>query len=148
MVTRQRILGRGCAATYEDTSTPVRLDSIESVDAITNTGACFDEARRRVKSRSVAPYRIVPGSSQLLPSAPVSMRELIPGIGVPIAVSRAAATVDTVLRLTGTSTDAATDTTEITLDTMPQELEPQEFASPSIGDTKSDTIPETGSGGL
>ena len=137
-VTAQTVLGRGVSASFTDTAAPIRLDGIESVDSITNSGACFDEARRRVKSRVTAPYRIVPGSSRLLPTAPVTLDELIPGVGVPLAVARAAESIDTVMRLTGVSVDAATDAVDLTLATMPAELEPQEFASPAVGDTKSD----------
>ena len=125
-------IGKGVRGGYADPTAPIRFDAVQSVDSAASTGACIDLARAQVKLRTAAPVKVVPGSARLLPTSPIEMPDLVPGVGVPIE-SHLLDDVDGVMRLTGVTVDAVTDAVSVAVDTMPRDLEPQELAAPETG---------------
>jgi len=101
MVTDALVTGKGVWGVYTAGPTPYgMLQSIEKADGAVREQDCIDQARRIVLDSQAAPRRIViSGNSRLLPSAPVTIEELIPGVHIPIASAQTGVLVGSTMQL-------------------------------------------------
>lgn len=101
MVTDALVTGKGVWGVYTAGPTPYgMLQAIEKADGAVREQDCIDQARRIVEDAQLAPRRIVvEGNSRLLPSAPVSIAELIPGVHIPIASAQTGVMVGSTMQL-------------------------------------------------
>lgn len=86
VVTDCHVKGKGVWGQFREDSPLGLVQSIEKADGAVREEECQQQAERRVKESAVTPRRLViPNDSQLLPTAPLSIGELVPGVKVPIA---------------------------------------------------------------
>ena len=81
----------------------------------------------------------VSGASRLLPSAPISIEELIPGVRVPVASNQTGITVGSTMQLTKLDVDVSDsgETVKITLEETSVVDEPSELPDPAEMDWRS-----------
>lgn len=130
------ILGKGASGQYFDYGSGFAgaLQGIEKADALTTEFQCVNEARDQVRSRTVATRRIsMPGNSRLMPNAPVSVEELVPGCLVPIATNTTGILVASRLELSEMSVKAGRsgDEVSVTLVDAPVTEQLQQQRSPT-----------------
>lgn len=103
------------------------LQGIQSADGLVRAEECEQLARRRVEEAKYPPRRMeFDGGGRLLPSAPVSISELVPGVLIPVSSSQTGVTVSSVMALRSVSVeeDADGDRVQITLMERPAALDP------------------------
>ena len=95
MVTDALVVGKGVTGIYTAGATPYgMLQTIEKDDGAVREYECEQAAKLLVEDLQQAPRRIeVSGSSRLLPTAPIAIEELIPGVRVPVASNQTGITV-------------------------------------------------------
>lgn len=102
VVTDALVVGKGVWGQYLDAASPLGLiQAIESADGAVRAEECQQQARRIVEDARVTPRRLtVPSGSRLLPDAPVTIPELIPGVQVPVSSRQTGALVSSMMQLT------------------------------------------------
>jgi hypothetical protein len=112
------ILGKGASGQYFDYGSGYQgqLQGIEKADALTTEFQCVNEARRQVRKRSVSPRIIsMGGSSKLLPTAPVSIEELVPGCLVPVSTETTGVLISTRMELVEVAVKAGRSGDEVSI---------------------------------
>lgn len=141
MVTDALVVGKGVNAIYTAGVTPYgMLQTIEKDDGAVREYECEQAAKRLVEDFRQAPRSIeVSGSSRLLPSAPVSIEELIPGVRVPVASNQTGITVGSTMQLTKLDVDVSDsgETVKITLEETSVVDTPSELPDPAEMDWRS-----------
>src|SRR5699024_5603558 len=141
MVTDALVTGKGVTGIYTAGVTPYgMLQAIEKDDGAVRESECERAAQRLVEDLQQAPRSIeVSGSSRLLPSAPVSLEELIPGVRVPVASRQTGITVGSTMQLTKLDVDVSDsgETVKITLEETSVVDEPKELPDPEELDWRS-----------
>lgn len=142
VVTDMLVTGKGVYGYYIDPTREVGLlQGIEKADSLVRTGECESLAQRRVVEAKYPPRRLeVGGSSRLLPSAPVALHELVPGVLVPIQSKQAGITMSSVMMLRSVSVEetGSGESVSITLMERPSAtvpelmppLVPEDYSSP------------------
>lgn len=113
------------------------LQAVVKADQDLDADVLKDQAKRHVEAASMPARRVeVNGSAALLESAPVEVRQLVPGVLVPVASSQVGVLASSLLQLTRVevSVDESGESVQISLD------EPAEGHNP-------DVLPETPPGG-
>ncbi|AJE32508.1 hypothetical protein B842_03275 [Corynebacterium humireducens NBRC 106098 = DSM 45392] len=102
VVTDALVVGKGVWGQYTVGSTPVGLvQSIEKADGLVRAEECEQQAERVVRDAKVAPRRVeVPSGSRLLPTAPVTIEELVPGVRVPVSTRQTGVVIGSVMQIT------------------------------------------------
>lgn len=131
-----KLLGKGASGQYWDLASGFEgvLQGIDKADALTTEWQLVNEARRQIRNRSAAPRRIVmPGSSRLLPNAPVSLTELVPGCLVPVQTETTGILISSRMELVSVDVKAGAggDEVSVTIGEEPVELQLQELLSPT-----------------
>lgn len=141
MVTDALVVGKGVNAIYTAGPTPYgMLQTIEKDDGAVREYECEQAAKRLVEDLRQAPRSIeVSGASRLLPSAPISIEELIPGVRVPVASNQTGITVGSTMQLTKLDVDVSDsgETVKITLEETSVVDEPSELPDPAEMDWRS-----------
>lgn len=141
MVTDALVIGKGVNAIYTAGITPYgMLQSIEKDDGAVREYECEQAAKRIVDDFKVAPRRIeVSGASRLLPTAPVTLEELIPGVRVPVASTQTGFTIGSTMQLTKLEVDVSDsgEVIKITLEETSVVDEPAELPDPAELDWRS-----------
>lgn len=141
MVTDALVVGKGVNAIYTAGVTPYgMLQTIEKDDGAVREYECEQAAKRLVDDFQQAPRSIeVSGASRLLPSAPISIEELIPGVRVPVASNQTGITVGSTMQLTKLDVDVSDsgETVKITLEETSVVDEPSELPDPAEMDWRS-----------
>lgn len=141
MVTDALVVGKGVNAIYTAGPTPYgMLQTIEKDDGAVREYECEQAAKRLVEDLRQAPRSIeVSGSSRLLPSAPITIEELIPGVRVPVASNQTGITVGSTMQLTKLDVDVSDsgETVKITLEETSVVDEPSELPDPAEMDWRS-----------
>lgn len=141
MVTDALVTGKGVTGIYTAGATPYgMLQAIEKDDGAVREAECERAAQRLVEDLRQAPRSIeVSGSSRLLPSAPVSLEELIPGVRVPVASNQTGITVGSTMQLTKLDVEVSDsgETVKITLEETSVVDEPNELPDPEELDWRS-----------
>lgn len=141
MVTDALVVGKGVNAIYTAGPTPYgMLQTIEKDDGAVREYECEQAAKRLVEDLRQAPRSIeVSGASRLLPSAPISIEELIPGVRVPVASNQTGITVGSTMQLTKLDVDVSDsgEAVKITLEETSVVDEPSELPDPAEMDWRS-----------
>lgn len=141
MVTDALVVGKGVNAIYTAGVTPYgMLQTIEKDDGAVREYECEQAAKRLVDDFQQAPRSIeVSGASRLLPSAPITIEELIPGVRVPVASNQTGITVGSTMQLTKLDVDVSDsgETVKITLEETSVVDEPSELPDPAEMDWRS-----------
>lgn len=141
MVTDALVTGKGVTGIYTAGVTPYgMLQAIEKDDGAVRESECEQAAKRLVEDLRQAPRSIeVSGASRLLPSAPVSLEELIPGVRVPVASNQTGITVGSTMQLTKLDVEVSDsgETVKITLEETSVVDEPNELPDPEELDWRS-----------
>ena len=135
VVTDMLIMGSGVYGYYIDNDQTVgMLQGIEKADALVREGECEALAERRVMEARF-PLRTLElsGDSRLLPSAPVTLDELVPGVIVPVSSSQTGVTVaaDMMLESVEVTDGPDGDAVSIKLVDKPSALAP-ELVAPMV----------------
>lgn len=130
------ILGKGASGQYFDYGSGFAglLQGIEKADALTTEFQCINEARTQVRNRTVAPRVVaMDGNSKLMPNAPVSVEELVPGCLVPVATETTGILIASRMELRELSVKATRsgDEVSVTLGEEPKYDALQEQTSPT-----------------
>lgn len=128
--------GKGATANYVNSAGGALpyLQAIEKSDGLTTDWQCHNEAQRLAQARAIAPRRLeMPGSARLLPTAPVSLTELVPGCLVPMQTDQTGIRVAARMQLSEVSVKAGRggDEVSVTLTDAPQDLAIQDQLSPT-----------------
>lgn len=101
VVTDCLTVGKGVYGFYADRNQPTGvLQTINKADSLVRAEECDNESRRVVAEALYAPRQIiVPSGADLLPSAPVTIDELVPGVLVPISSRQTGITVGSTMAL-------------------------------------------------
>ncbi|MBA9005911.1 hypothetical protein [Thermomonospora cellulosilytica] len=117
--TRAIVIGEGITATAGGPGPCGLLTVIVKEDSIKDQASAQAEADALVASRNPAPLIVdVPDGAQLDPQAPVAIRDLVPGVVVPVTATQRCRQVATDLRLTRlavTYTSNAGEAVKVTL---------------------------------
>ena len=120
VVTDALVVGKGVWGQYVDSLSPLGLiQAIESADGAVRSAECSMQAKRLVDDASVTPRRLtIPSGSRLLPDAPVSLSELIPGVQVPVSSRQTGVLMSSLMQLTSLSVtaDSGGENIQITLE--------------------------------
>lgn len=95
------VLGKGVYGFWSDRTTQVgTLQGVQKADSLVHEEDCQNMAKRAV-SEALYPPRLVslPGAARLLPSAPVEINELVPGVRVPVSSNQTGITVGSTMAL-------------------------------------------------
>lgn len=102
-VTAARVIGEGVEGEYTAPDELVdwygRVETLAKADGELNAQGAFLSARRRVQAGQRTPVAIDTGSAAFLPTAPVDITDLVPGVSVPLMVEGNMLTVEQNLRL-------------------------------------------------
>lgn len=128
VVTDCLAIGKGVFGYYadHDQSTGV-LQSITKADSMVREEECSNEARRVVEEAKYAPRQVVvPSSSRLLPGAPITMDELVPGVLIPISSRQTGITVGATMALKSVTvtSDSKGENVSISLMEVPSNTDP------------------------
>ena len=129
-------LGKGASGAYFDYQTGLNapLQGIAKGDNLTADWQCINEARKQIRRRAVAPRRLtMGGAARLLPVAPVSVTELVPGCLVPVQTEMTGVLIGARMELTAIECTASVgkDEVAITLGDEPIEIPIQDQLSPT-----------------
>lgn len=102
VVTDALVVGKGVWGQYTVGPNPLGLlQSIEKADGLVRAEECEQQAKRVVEDAQIAPRRVeVPNGSRLLPTAPVTMDLLVPGVRVPVSTSQTGVVIGSLMQLT------------------------------------------------
>lgn len=157
VVTDALVVGTGVWGQHA-VDTPVGLiQSIEKADGLVRAEECEQQAARVVHDAKLAPRQVVvPSGARLLPSAPIRMSELIPGVRVPVATRQTGMVIGSWMQLTKVevTVDSGGESVAITLeevnvsDDVPALPDPAEldWRSPYEREIQSRQTTGTGSG--
>src|SRR5690625_4488900 len=141
MVTDALVVGKGVTGIYTAGATPYgMLQAIEKDDGAVREYECEQAAKRLVQDLQQAPRRIeVSGSSRLLPTAPITIEELIPGVRVPVASNQTGITVGSTMQLVKLDVDVSDsgEAVKITLEETSVTDEPNDLPDPAELDWRS-----------
>ena len=141
MVTDALVVGKGVTGVYTAGPTPYgMLQAIEKDDGAVREYECEQAAKRLVDDLQQAPRRIeVSGASRLLPTAPVTIEELIPGVRVPVASNQTGITVGATMQLVKLDVDVSDsgEAVKITLEETSVMDEPNDLPDPAELDWRS-----------
>lgn len=119
VVTDCHVQGKGVWGQWMDGDSPLGLvQAIEKADGLVREGECIQMAERVVKDAGLVPRRlVVPSGARLLPTAPVSIAELVPGVRVPVSSSQTGVTVASVMQVreVSVSVDSGGEDVKVTL---------------------------------
>lgn len=119
VVTDALVVGKGVWGQHTAGDSPVGLlQSIEKADGLVRAEECEQLAARIVADARVAPRRVeIPAGSRLLPTAPIPMGDLIPGVHVPVATRQTGVLVGSMMTLgkVDVSADSGGETVTVTL---------------------------------
>lgn len=117
LFTDVRVQGKNFASTAVRDYVGLRLQDLVSMDSLFGKGN-IDRAARQAVARSVRPRAMlqVPQGAALMPDAPVDVRDLVPGVGIPVWTDLAGG-VQAVLRLESVevSVDGGVEKVSVTL---------------------------------
>lgn len=99
VVTDVHVQGKGVWGQHMAEASPLGLvQAIEKADGVVHEDEARQVAERIVAESSVTPRRlVVPSGARLLPTAPISVEELVPGARVPVSSSQTGVTVAAVM---------------------------------------------------
>ena len=141
MVTDALVVGKGVTGIYTAGATPYgMLQTIEKDDGAVREYECEQAAKLLVEDLQQAPRRIeVSGSSRLLPTAPIAIEELIPGVRVPVASNQTGITVGSTMQLSKLDVDVSDsgEAVKITLEETSVMDEPNDLPDPAELDWRS-----------
>lgn len=84
----------------------VVIQSIEKGDKLVTAAECETRAESVLAERGVAPVTVSVSDGALLPSAPVSVNDLVPGVRVPVSSSQTGITVGALMMVESMSVDS------------------------------------------
>ena len=120
VVTDALVTGKGVWGQYLDKDSPLGLvQAIESADGAVRSAECFMQAKRLVDDAGATPRRLtIPSGSRLLPDAPVSLGELIPGVQVPVSSRQTGVLMSSLMQLTSldVTADSGGENIQVTLE--------------------------------
>lgn len=101
VVTDCLTVGKGVYGFYANRTTATGvLQSINKADSLVRQEECDSESQRVVAEALYAPRSIVvPSNSRLMPTAPVTMDELVPGVLIPVSSRQTGITVGSTMAL-------------------------------------------------
>lgn len=101
VVTDALVMGKGVWGQWGKPDTPVGLlQSIEKADGVVRAKDCENTAMRIVQDACMAPRRLtVPSNARLMPSTPVVVRELVPGVQVPVSSTQTGVRVASMMEI-------------------------------------------------
>lgn len=101
VVTDALVVGKGVWG-QRAVDTPVgMIQSIEKADGLVRAQECEQLAQRIVDDAALAPRRVeVSGGSRLLPTAPITIEELIPGVRIPVSTRQTGVVIGSLMQLT------------------------------------------------
>lgn len=121
--------------------TPIGLvQAMEDADGAVRAEEAQEQARRIVEDAAVTPRRMtVPSGSRLLPGAPVTLEELVPGVLVPVASRQTGVVMASIMQLTSVevTADSSGETVSITLEEVDTSAEPNALPDPADLDWRS-----------
>lgn len=128
-VTDMLIQGKGVYGYHIDSERYVGLlQEVEKADSLVRAGECESLAKRRVEEAKYPPRRLdIGGDARLLPTAPISLDQLVPGALVPVSSSQTGITVSAVMMIKSISVtqDEGGDNVSLTLMEQPSALAPE-----------------------
>lgn len=158
-VTDAHITGKGVWGQWAAEESPLPLlQSLGKADGAISQEDCEEVARREVEDASVTPRRLaMPSSARLLPTAPVSIEDLVPGVVVPVSSTQTGIRVasDMSVREVSVTADDGGESINVTLSEihvtdrvtfLPPPSEP-DYRSPWEREQESRNTTGAGSGG-
>ncbi|MDO4610954.1 hypothetical protein [Corynebacterium sp.] len=139
-VTDVHVVGKGVWGQAGEVSPLGLLQSIEKADGAVRAEECRRMAERIVADGAVTPRRLVmPSSARLLPTAPVALEELMPGVHVPVASSQTGVTVASTMAVKSVSVSVDDDGESVNLGLVepPVTDEVRELPDPALIDMRS-----------
>lgn len=141
VVTDCHVQGKGVWGQWMAESSPLGLvQGIEKADGAVREEECVQMAKRVVKDASVTPRRlVVPSGARLLPSAPVGIDELVPGVRVPVSSRQTGVVVSSVMQVreVQVSVDSGGEDVKVTLGETSVTQEVTEMPDPALIDMRS-----------
>lgn len=128
VVTDMLVQGKGVYGYHVDGEQAVGLlQGIEKADGLVRAQECQSLAQRRVEEAKYPPRRLEFGSSRLLPTAPVGIHELVPGVLVPVSSAQTGTTVSAMMAIKSVKVEqtADGDAVHLTLMERPSALVPE-----------------------
>ena len=120
------------------------LQSIEKGDKLVTVDECETLASSILQERGISPVTVEPGNGALMPSSPVGINELVPGVRVPISSSQTGITVGALLMVEKVSVDSGD--VKVTFGTPGPSWESrEEFPPPATMDHQSPWVQEQAS---
>lgn len=120
VVTDALVTGKGIWGQYAEPDSPLGLvQALESADGAVRSAEAEEVARRIVQDAARTPRRLtVPSGSRLLPTTPIDLGELVPGVQVPVASRQTGVVVSSMMQLTAldVDVDSGGETVKITLE--------------------------------
>lgn len=140
VVTDAFVQGKGVWGQWGVESACGLVQSIDKADGSVRAEECENQARQIVEDYRVAPRRLTSGGGvRLLPTAPVVIEELIPGVTVPIASSAAGVTLAANLCLSKLDVDVddGGESVKVTLDEKSVVFDPESMPDQAQYDFRS-----------
>lgn len=147
VVTDALVLGKGVWGQWSAVESPLgSVQALESADGAVRKAEAEEIARRLVADASVSPRRLlVPSGSRLMPDAPVSVEELVPGVLVPVASRQTGVLMASVMQLlkVEVSVDSGGEKVNVTLSEISVTHDAGELPDPADLDWRSPYERET-----
>lgn len=128
-VTDMLIQGKGVYGYHIDSDQDVGLlQGLEKADSLVRAAECESLGRRRVEEAKFPTRRLeLGGSARLLPSAPVTIQELVPGALVPVSSSQTGVVVSAIMAIKSVSVeeDGQGSSVQVTLMERPSATVPE-----------------------
>lgn len=141
VVTDALVVGKGVWGQHTLGPNPVGLlQAMEKSDGAVRAEECQQAAERLVADASVAPRRVeVPSGARLLPTAPVTVEQLVPGARVPVATSQTGVVIGSTMQLLAVdvTADSSGEKVQVTLAEVNTADQPAELPDPADLDWRS-----------
>lgn len=147
-VTDALVVGKGVQGTAFDYGSPLGiLQAMEKQDALGDAYQATNAAKRIVKERAITPRRVqLPGDTRLMPTAPLSIADLVVGAVVPVQTTATGVAVDSKMLIDGVkvSLKAGAEEVAVSLVDKPLPVDQQDLDPPPHGYATEDDNPTYG----
>lgn len=147
-VTDSLVLGKGVQGNAFDYGSPLGiLQGVEKQDALGDEYQATNAAKRIVKERAITPRRVqLPGDTRLMPTAPLSIPDLVVGAVVPVQTTATGVAVDSKMLIDGVKVGlkAGGEEVAVSLVDKPLPVDVQELDPPPHGYFTEDDNPTYG----
>lgn len=144
VVTDVIVTGDGVWAQRAIDDDRIVIQSIEKGDKLVTADECATLAESVLAERGVAPVTVTVDDGALLPTAPVTINDLVPGVRVPVSSSQTGITVGTLQMIEKVTVDAGA--VKVSLGTPSVSVESrEEFPPPATMDHQSPWVREQAS---